>query len=463
MYRFRLKTITALLMAMVFLIPVSAFSSFLDEYPLIQEKSAQTITLQLSDPQYSFISSFDSERLTQMNQLIQHFSLSVSLDGQHSVIDVGMDRETILSIASQEDETTVTDMYSMAPDRLFRRKKSRDTEQESLPKYLNEIFIPFNWFADDLYTIINVFPTCFADCVKTEKADINLKGYGKAVRRLIMTVPADTLSASFGSDRLYPKETDITLSMLKKMVFSGNQRFTLLYDGEDHLIRISYDGTAGLSEDNLRNVSLNWKCLRSGEKVRDSLTIKTPAVKGYDRDNLICEREMTDSDPVFHRAYWDIQADRRSAGRKQKSRFTVSLEDTSGKVNADAEYVLKMDGVTRKTKVFADIQKENDDEYSGTLEITEYSGKILKNGIKTRLSIKKDDALGSFPTDSMIVYDPETSEGKTAEDELIDLIYTRLIQKMLTLPEEDLRFLSAGIPPETWSAIIPLFPEEKEP
>lgn len=463
MYRFRLKTITALFLVIFFLLPVSACSSFLDEYPLMQETSASAITLQLSDPQYSFISSFDSERLTQMNNLIRHFSLSVSLDGQHSVIAVGMDGETLLSIASQEDETTVTEMYSLATDRLFRRKKSRDTEQENLSQFLNEIFIPFNWFADDLYTIINVFPTCFADCAKTEKADINLKGYGKAVRRLILTIPADTLSASFGSDRLYPKETDRTLSILKKMVFSGNQRFTLLYDGENHLIRISYDGTAGFSEESPRKVSVNWKCLRSGEKVRDSLTIKTPAVKGYDRDNLICEREMTASDPAFHRAYWDIQADRRSADRKQKARLTVSLEDATGKVNADAEYVLKMDGATRKTKVFADIQKENDDEYSGTLEITEYSGKILKNGIKTRLSIKKDDALGSFPTDSMKVYDPETSEGKTAEEEMIDLINTRFIQKMLTLPEQDLRFLSDGIPPETWSAIIPLFPEEKEP
>ena len=59
------------------------------------------------------------------------------------------------------------------------------------------------------------------------------------------------------------------------------------------MMKVNYTGKAGFSEDSIRNVDLDWRCLRREEGYKDVLQLKTPAVSGTTRHNISISQEMT--------------------------------------------------------------------------------------------------------------------------------------------------------------------------
>ena len=78
--------------------------------------------------------------------------------------------------------------------------------------------------------------------------------------------------------------------LLQELSFRGKQKVQLLFDEEDRLLKAQYSGQAGREEKPLRNVRLEWKCLRNEMERKDELTLRTPAVDGSERSNWTMSR-----------------------------------------------------------------------------------------------------------------------------------------------------------------------------
>ena len=68
----------------------------------------------------------------------------------------------------------------------------------------------------------------------------------------------------------------------------------------------------------MRKISLVWKCLRSADRKKDQLTLKTPTIQGSDRDNISYERDLNRTDPEKPSLVWDYQLDEKHGKDKQQ-------------------------------------------------------------------------------------------------------------------------------------------------
>ena len=216
------------------------------------------------------------------------------------------------------------------------------------------------------------------------------------------------------------------------------------------MIRINYDGIVGKSEESLRKVSVVWKCLRTDSRKKDSLTLKTPAIKGYDKDNIVFERELDCSDPLMHILKWDYQLDLKAGQEKEKAHYSGDLLYSDDTLTGKVVYTEKADNQEHGISFIPFIQKEKEDEYSGTLEITKKTGKIIKNSSVSRFSISSHNSiLNETPEKRKTDIPPDLTEEKVQQEAI-----RMLIRKMVMLPKEDTEFLNKDIPEDMWYALI---------
>ena len=118
---------------------------------------------------------------------------------------------------------------------------------------------------------------------------------------MTITFPADFTAEKFPQIISTLVESGESREWIEKFVFHGKQRIVLLLDENERLIRVSYDGEAGISEDKLRRVSVVWRSFREKGIRRDKLVMKTPSVSGYDRNNPKCHfRFVTKENRSFY-------------------------------------------------------------------------------------------------------------------------------------------------------------------
>ena len=219
---------------------------------------------------------------------------------------------------------------------------------------------------------------------------------------------------------------------------------------------MNYDGILGLSAEKLRKVSIVWKCFRDENYRKDAIVLKTPEVKGYDRDNITYERDYTVTDDENASVSWNMQIDRKQGQVKRKTQFSAAISLTAGTLSGEITYNIKQDSTDQTIGVSTEIVKENRSEYNGILEITNKKGKIVTSSIKTGIRIGAGERMktASVSTNTDLEYMPS---GHVAGSELNDMQtdFTRvLVQKLLELPKEDLGFLSRDIPDEIWNTLI---------
>ena len=262
--------------------------------------------------------------------------------------------------------------------------------------------------------------------------------------------PSEYVSEHFPEALADLCDNQSTRNDLIKLMFQGGQKIVLLFDQNGNVLRINYDGTVGVSETEMRKISLVWKCLRSGDHVKDSLTIKTPAVKGYDKDNITYERELDLSDPANRKLKWDYQLDQKKEKEKTKIRYTGDLHSEDMSSLGKIQYNVKGNSVPEHSIIITEsMSKEKEAEYAGTLEITNKTGKIVTSSVMSGFSISESiqsDTQKKERNGSQIIMTPD-NEG--IPEEAIRI----LIQKMMTLPEEDTVFLRKDIPDEIWKLL----------
>ena len=439
-------------------LPLYARADLFGPDTLLTGQTENPVSVTVSGPAYKQIARFGTERTDSLNRVLKHLGLTVTLDGRLSETAFSVDGSPAFSYLEITDDTGLKRIYSFEPDTAYiLRENSQQADPSGFNGFLENQFYPINRLLDEMYPVFEKSAEAFGDFAKSAAVSLNFRGYGKGVRQTTIALSAQYVSEQFPQAAAALAETDTAGELIQRLLFKGPQKIMLLYDQDDRLLRIKYDGEAGFSEESMRNVSVSWRCVRNGAEKKDNLTLKTPAKKGTDRYNVTYEREIIPADDSSYNMKWDLQADLKEDTVRKKISFTADLSDTAGQLDGKILYTGKQDGAEHSVSIVPSVKKENEAEYSGTIEITDNSGKIVTSAYTAGIRIVSGSGL-SVPTSvNEIPADPREDAGEDASDPVQDRINSILIRKMLTLPQEDLGFFSTDIPAELWTSLLQSF------
>lgn len=419
---------------------------------LLTGEAPESMRIVLSAPEVRKMSQFDDARTAQLNRLIRHLALDVTLGRDVSRTGILIDQQEILSWIQKESGNGNLKIYSFDPSSVYTEKQNpaEETGSDSLVDFLERDLIQSGQHIDAFYSLFEQAPQAFAERVRNEKTELRFSGFGKAIRRITIPFPANYVQESFPKALADAAESETLKKTISGLSFSGSQKIGLLYDENGKIVRITFDGTVGKTPETLRKVSLIWKCLREEGHVKDSITLKTPAIKGADKDNVVLERDLLE--PAGEEAgnySWDIQIDHRAGKEDRKqTHFSAGLSETDAAFSGKIEYSVKRDGENPRIQIIPEIRKESNGEYKGTLEIADYSGKIEKDDVLIHIQLQT----GESPSWPAAEPDPENGnrEQETPEDTIAGII----IRKLFELPEEDIEYFSHEIPTDLWLELI---------
>ena len=416
---------------------------------LLSGQFSDPVSIVLSAPQFQSLAQFGAERLDMLNRLTKHISLGVSLDGANSETTIFVDQDTAYSVRETEDGKNTASVYSFEPGTVYESRK--EEEKSVYSAFLDEQFFYINRMLDDLFPVFEKTADAFRDRAKTDKANINYSGFGKGVKRTTIQLQADYVQKNFPKALADLAETKECRKLLKGLVFSGPQKIILLYDQDNRMIRVMYNGNVGLSADSLRKVSVTWRCLRTKEHRKDNLTLKTPSLKGYDKYNLSYERDLDRTDAEKQSLSWKFELDLRAGDLKKKIEYTADTAFQGKALKGKIQFTDRHDGVMDRTIIVPEILKEKKQEYDGTLEITCKTGTIVTSGVKTRIHIA--------PCGKLTAADAGMEKGskdgrKAPREDLQKKMDAILVRKLMALPSEDLGFLSLDIPEDDWNTLL---------
>ena len=418
------------------------------------------VRIRLSEPEVRKLSQFDDPRTEHLNRLIRHLAIDMEVDQETSRTAVLIDQKEAFSWIQKEENTSIQKIYSFDPAVIHTDKNESEgqTDSDDLVVFLEQNLIKGSQYIDQFYLLFAAVPDAFAERARTEKTELRFSGFGKAVKRVTVSFPADYVQDNFPGVLADAAGSEDCKKTISGLVFSGSQKIGLLFDENGRIVRITYDGKVGKTQDSLRKVALVWKCLREDNHLKDSISLKTPAITGADKDNIALERELDSRESSSGSYIWDIQIDHRAGKEDRKlTRFSAGLTSNEALISGNLEYILKRDGKETKIKIVPDIKEENDGEYKGTLEIDNYSGKIEKNSFIVHIELQECEHLsrpgtGAVATETDLSQpDPKDNEGQGKAEDIIAGI---VIQKLFELPEEDLLYFSNGIPTDIWTRLI---------
>ena len=451
----RTKSIIPLmLMIFILIFPQSSVTEGIQLNMLLTGEADIPLSVSISSPYFYSLAQYDEDRIASLNKLLQHISAGIRVEDQLTETGIYIDDEAVLSVYEWPEENKTRKTFSFEPEIILENGMNHEQKEESVfTGFLDTQFFRINRLMDSLYLLLEKSPSAFENLCKSEKTALSFKKFGKAVRQVIIRFSAEYVREHFPDALFALTESEECRSFLGQLHFNGSQKIILLYDTDDHIIRMNYDGTAGFSEESLRKVSINWKTLRTQDHMLDDMTIKTPAVKGYDKYNLTYSRELDLTDPDHHAVIWNFELDLKAGEVRKRIQFTTDLRVDENILKGKSQFSQKQDGKESKIIIVPALGKENAPEYEGLLEITYYSGKIVDSSFATRLRVSPGDHLSLPEYDHPCFINAQSTEGIAAEEELQSRLESILVSRLMMLPREDLDFFSKDIPDEVWNTL----------
>ena len=418
---------------------------------------SEPVSVTIESPEYLQIAQYNGDRIESLNRLMKHFSVCINMDADVSRTVLFIDKEPFYTYYTYNGESNQTDNEQPLYDGLESDNAGTVIDQkEDYTGFLDSIFFHMNRLLDGLYPVFENASDLYKEYSSVSSANLNFSGYGRGIKRITIQLSADKVSELFPQSFHHLSADTYTSAFLNSLSFQGNQKIVLLYDKDGHLIRVNYDGIVGLSAEKLRKVSIVWKCYRDENRRKDAIVLKTPEVKGYDRDNITYEREYAAVNDENASVSWNMQIDQKQGQVKRKTQYSAEILLADSTMKGEIKYHIIQDSTDQTVCVATEGVKENNADYNGILEITNKKGKIVTSSIKTGIRIGAGERMktASVSTNTDLEYMPS---GHVAGSELNDMQtdFTRvLVQKLLELPKEDLGFLSRDIPDEIWNTLI---------
>ena len=402
------------------------------------------------DTEVSFnqIEQYGTERVAQLNRLLKHYSFySVKKD---NVLTISLRSDKNAPITAILDQTEETVYFSWLPEFLFHRNTEEDeqTISDDDPLRWMDYYALTELFLHDGYQFFEAAIQPFAPYTNRQAVQRKIKNAGTATTLLTVSIPADIAEGETLSGMISEAASDRFLVYLQRLCFRGRQVVEIYLDSEDRIIRVAYRGRAGLSPDSMRNISIDWRCLREDSRLFDSLQIKTPSLTGSDRNNLILTRTWTLADgneELNQSVELDLVRDRK---RVRTSSVIDLTFDGSLSGSLAVEFI--NDQKIRYVFTFSDVIKNNK-QYKGKLEFLKYSGKILLRQGEFRFTFSlQPDSTVSFPDLSSLMRRDMAGNLPLIEDGFMEAVF----RSFLKIPFSDLEFISEGITPVEWEILI---------
>ncbi|MGN0973043.1 MAG: hypothetical protein ACI4OY_13880 [Aristaeellaceae bacterium] len=411
---------------------------------------------------------FDDTRTEQLNAMLRHVSLSMqyqSLGGETwSRLAVLMDGDEVMAVHQRQTDTVEQVRFSFLPGTSYEWPAGSGCsllsllgggEDETLPVSLDGG--EESWLEDGR-TLLDALTDAMPDNVRTSNISTTINGMGKAVKKQILTIPSSDTEGLGELLAGYVPEGRLK-ALLERLIFSGKQTVTLWRNAEGGILRANYAGNAGVSQEDLREVSLVWRMRRDDAQVLDDLTLRTPRVKGSGRNNVVLTRTLKEEDgqstlevslryEVLDGGVKTVltgAADLTRTSGEDGARLAgeVSLQTQTGEESAD-KLVLTPDVVLTPGTEAPLAQ--------GTVGVARYTGSSLKEQADVSVTVRLNDWMVWELQPNVI----QVNEGN------IDSIRRRiqqestvaLVRRLVLLPQEDTAFLSAGLEPDVWQQIV---------
>ena len=419
---------------------------------LLSGELSSPVSVEFSTPLFTVLAQYGQQRLDSLNKLLMHFSVQYLVDNSLIKTIPAVDNEPLYSATEESQGKTIRTIYSFAPEKVYLSEKGHN-ENNNFLSFLDNQFFYINRLLDSMYPLFSKLPETFPDLAKITEDKTNYKTFGKSVRKCILSFKSDYVASNFPQVLENLADTDETRSFIGNISFSGLQKIILYYNQNNDILRINYDGVMGLNPDSMRKVSLSWRCLHSEQQTTDYLSLKSPSVKGYDRYNLIYSRNFELPDPEQRLLTWDFQLDLKSGDQKGKIRYNADFVFAEEELNGKAVFSDKLNGHDDSIEIISDIRSKIAQEYEGTLEITNKSGKIINScalsGIRISPCehIKRPERMPATATD--LISESEEEVGQ----EILSQIYRMIIRRIISLPQTDLEFIKQDIPAGIWNSI----------
>ena len=236
---------------------------------------------------------FSDERVKQLTAITDRLALRLHwqpLAGEiQSRAALLLDGEELISFAQQQTENETMLQLSALPDKTYSAasapldvllgQSSQATELWGLTGTEHE------WLEQGYELLMNLETALepYLDAEKSVKTAIENMGRAAVcqdytVKSADAAVLTELLSGACPDGRL--KE------LVSSLIFSGKQTLRVYRTSEGVPLRMEYNGNCGKSEDTLRDVNLVWRLRRDDEAYRDEVTLKSPALKGSDRNTI---------------------------------------------------------------------------------------------------------------------------------------------------------------------------------
>ncbi len=321
---------------------------------------------------------FDENRTETLNRLLRHFSFSGRLDAREATLTVSMDGQKLFALSETEVGGTTTAALETDSNSFVIIPEDENEEK-------NGVFTGGAAAVSEnlsLYTALEEYAAFFAglpdhypEMSGYGKILEKYKDYGTAVKKVSLRFSAEDWAECVRKYAPDIPEGSI-LPALRKMVFVGKQDVELLMTEEGTLLKVRYGGNAGISEEDIRVVRLEWKTVRNETVGRDELTLRTPDSSAAKRNNLILDhlwRKTQDGSETFS---WKAESDVVAEGVRTREICECSMESADGKTGGSwaQTTTVKNGSVTEEFVFESDGCPENG--YTGTLEIISKKDKI---------------------------------------------------------------------------------------
>ena len=440
------QTIAFLCCLCVFLVSVACAESAFHPMSLLSGDAEDSVLVTLSSPEARFVAAYDENRAIQLNKLIKHLSLEIGIEAKESRLRLFADGHEALSYTVKNGSVGLF-QSELAAVLYPEDRENQETEDETL-RFLTRVFEPLNLCMNDLQPVMAGMPEAFSEYTKSMEASLGLSGYGKAVRKILITIPAENAQTTFRDTLISLCPEGEVRTFLSSLVFSGQQKFSFMLDKDGTVLRINYDGKAGLTEEDLRTVSLVWKCLREGNRKKDGLTLKTPSKDGNDRFNITLERDLNPDDPAAPLWKWILEADEKKGQDRTLSQFSMDWSQSGNMLTGKMTHQINLNGDKSTLTADASLTEGEGGTYSGGLEIAQKKGKIEKDRFSVQISLSP----GRITAET--VKEEETGMPREVAGQAKENDRRKLLRALLQLPDEDLLFLFHGLPEEEWQALV---------
>lgn len=467
-----LLSLMAAICAVMTAVPALAEIAFL---PGCEDWSLDEIPLELTlSAEVTSYSPFGDDRLPQLTNLLKHLSLRITrqplVEEVQSTVSVLVDGDETLTLGLQESEQQTLAQFSALPDVTFAGTNPLAALLGASSEPMSVLGLDGTEAAwlEEGYALLSALEEALAPYLTSETSvKTDIKNMGTARIKQDYTVSKDDapglsalLTAACPEGRLR--------TLLSKLVFSGKQTLRVYRAADGSPLRMEWNGNCGVDADHLRDVNLTWRMRRDDTACRDELSLKSPALKGTDRNTLDWSCNILPGKKTG--VTMDGKLSYAAVSDKQKTTLSGSFKLTS----EETDQGTRVTGEVSITRQLPDednasgYKVEPDLLFSGDANMPTIQGTLTVSGIYASGSGTKvaDQAILTLDL-HRTGYSSWQMRSETVDLTALDAaaleavglrvkgaLSSALIRRLTLLPLEDLDYLFLDLPEESVQAII---------